>query len=549
MDCDSNKPSRFISAIELLALLALFFVYAGDLPPSVNEAHYLVKAKNYWDPTFASTDLFASSGKAHTTFYIVFGWLTKYVSLEASAWIGRLVGWGVLACGLILCCRRFKLPAFASLGVAILWLAGIEQGNLAGEWVVGGIEGKVPAYGFGLIGISKVIQRRWSIAWIWFGIASAFHVLTGGWLVVASMIAFAATEIRGRVGTRISEDANGNKSAVRAAFFSRGLFIGGAIALLGLVPALYLTMAASPEERNLAARIYSYVRIRHHLLPNNFPAHWFIRHGMLVAGMFALFVLGRASESRRRLGWIGIGASTITATGLLVGMLPPFAPDLAAKLLRYYWFRLGDAIVPLVIAIMLVDAARGTSWPPELQKGLRLVAAGALLIGTLVVGESSLARLSLGLPGSASHRLLGLEPNAPVHRQQKSFHDWVAVCRWARTSTPIDEVFLTPRHQQTFKWYSGRGEVVNWKDVPQDAKSLIEWLDRFEDVFPKQVGEISINAMRVPINYSKLRHYRDRYGVRFMVVDNRIAESVPLAKIYPVGSQQNETYSVYELPY
>ncbi len=81
-------------------LVLLFFVYAGDRPPMVNESHYLVKAKNFWDPQWCASDMLASSSKAHVTFYVVFGWLTKFVSLEATAWIGRLVGWTMLAFGL-----------------------------------------------------------------------------------------------------------------------------------------------------------------------------------------------------------------------------------------------------------------------------------------------------------------------------------------------------------------------------------------------------------------------------------------------------------------
>jgi hypothetical protein len=92
--------------------------------------------------------------------------------------------------------------------------------------------------------------------------------------------------------------------------------------------------------------------------------------------------------------------------------------------------------------------------------------------------------------------------------------------------------------------------VVNWKDVPQDAASLVRWQRRFDDVFPRQLGSVPLSSMRVPINYTKLRQYRRRYGVRFMLVDNRIAtDQLPLVKVYPQAGQVNRTYSVYELPY
>ena len=540
----SEKPSRLIAVVEVVALVCLFFVYAGDIPPAVNEAHYLVKAKNFWDPSFVPTDLFAASGKAHTTFYVTFGWLTKFFSLEMTAWIGRMIGWIVVAIGLRLCCLCLRMPPFFSVGVAVLWLVGIEHGNLAGEWVIGGIEGKVPAYGFVLIGLSKLMKRNWSIAWVWFGIASAFHVLTGGWMVVASMIAFLATERIGRTFERADDEV------ATARFFVPGLFIGGGIALFGLVPAYQLTMLATNEESTLAARIYSYVRIRHHLLPGDFPAHWFIRFGALVVVLLLVTALNRSSSRLRRLNWVGIGAVVITLAGLVVGALPAIAPDLAARLLRYYWFRLGDAMVPFVLSLTLMESLNRRRGGSMTSKPLRLIATILLAIASVSMAHTSYDRIRLGVPPSTSHRLLGFNVDASPSQQQVTHRDWVAVCDWVRTSTPIDEVFLTPRHQQSFKWYASRGEVVNWKDVPQDAKSMIEWLRRFEDVFPKRVGMVPLNSMRVPIGYSKLRSFRERYGVRFMIVDNRIATtSLPLVKVYPVGNQENRTYSVYELPY
>ena len=125
-----------------------------------------------------------------------------------------------------------------------------------------------------------------------------------------------------------------------------------------------------------------------------------------------------------------------------------------------------------------------------------------------------------------------------------AFADWLAVCRWARASTPTDEVFLTPRHQQTFKWYAERAEVVNWKDVPQDAVNLQEWYRRFHEIYPRRLGFV-----RVTIRYPKLREFQRAYGVRYMIVDRRmVGPKLPLIQVYPAGEETNETYAVYELP-
>ncbi|MCA9140801.1 MAG: hypothetical protein KDB00_28710, partial [Planctomycetales bacterium] len=184
-------------------------------------------------------------------------------------------------------------------------------------------------------------------------------------------------------------------------------------------------------------------------------------------------------------------------------------PNLAAKLLRYYWFRLSDAIVPLVVAILLMQwltqpwGQRMT--PPVTQRqtwGEKSAATNiktgiAMLLLVIATGffiTSSYQRGRLGIPPSTSHRLLGFAMDDDVQDQRRSHHDWVAVCDWIRVAMPGNEVFLTPRHQQTFKWYSDHAEVVNWKDVPQDAKSLLEWERRFDDVYPKRLGSVPLNS-------------------------------------------------------
>ena len=335
----SEKRNRWQRLAEWCLLMSLMLVYAGDAPPMVNEAHYLVKAKNFWQPDWCPSDLFASSGKAHVLFYWMFGWPTKYFSLETSAWIGRFIGWAVLAAGLMRMVHVFTRDRYASLLVAMLWIAGIEYGNLAGEWVVGGIEGKVPAYGFVLAAIAELVRRKWNRVWVLLGIASAFHVLTGGWSVVAASFAWVVTELR---------------QPDRRPFFTRWLVLGGVISLAGVVPAAQLMMGSNAADATEAAKIYSFFRIRHHLMPSNFLAWWYVRHSIVVAILvcFAVHRCGKGDNERRFLAFVG-GAGLIAVGGLFIGSLAFLYPDGTAKLLRYYWFRLSDAMIPLGMAMMV----------------------------------------------------------------------------------------------------------------------------------------------------------------------------------------------------
>lgn len=541
----TEQPSRIVLVVELILLVALFFSYAGDIPPMVNEAHYLVKAKNYWQPEWCSADLFAASGKAHTTFYFLFGWPTLLVSLETTAWIGRFVGWMMLAIGLQRLCWKLLRRPLASLGVAILWMVSVEYGNLAGEWVVGGIEAKVPAYGLVLLGLAEMVDRKWQRVWPWLGAASAFHVLSGGWSVIAAMLAWAMTE-RGR------EDAE--------RLFTPALVLGGLISLFGLVPALALTYGAGSEDATAAARIYAYFRIKHHLLPADFLFSWYVRHGLLIAATIALGRWGGWHQaSWRRMQWFTAGAVAIAAGGMVVGALPPFVPDLAARLLRFYWFRLADAMVPLMFALLVMrlvvggtatESAARAALPRRSDESIGLrwrqpFGIAVLMIATVLLANSCYQKSQLGVPPSVSNVLLGWEADATPQAQQQVDDDWRAVCRWAKNSSGEDEVFLTPRHQQTFKWYAGRAEVVNWKDVPQDAASLREWYRRFREVFPRRLG-----TLRVTIQYDQLRKLGEQYDVRYLIVDRRVAgEHLPLVQVYPTDFETNESFAVYRLPY
>lgn len=531
-----TKWARVVFVVaELALLMSIFFIYAGDLPPMVNEAHYLVKAKNFWQPEWCAGDLFASSGKAHTTFYVLFGWPTLLASLQTTAWIGRLVGWLMLAIGLQRLSYKLLAVRFASLGVATIWIAGVEYGNLAGEWVVGGIEAKVPAYGLVLLALAEMVDRKWYRVWPLLGAASAFHVLSGGWSVLAAMLTWWVTE-RGR------ED--------RVKLLTPALFVGGALSLFGLVPALALTLGANPDDATAAARIYAYFRIKHHLLPADFFPSWYVRHGTLILGTLLTGSMVGRQPGWRRMRWFTFGALAIAAAGLLVGMLPSVAPDLAARLLRYYWFRLTDAAVPLMFAlsvmgfVVLPGTAGAGSTNHWRWSRKRIFGVAMILIATTLMARTSYQRARNGVPPSASNQLLGWDAGATTAEQKRVYHDWLKVCRWAQQSTDEDEVFLTPRHQQTFKWYADRAEVVNWKDVPQDAASLKEWYRRFRDVFPQRLGTV-----RVTIRYDDLRRMGSEYGVRYIIVDRRITGSnLPLVQVYPSRVETNESYAVYRLP-
>ena len=522
-------PSSFMPWLrvigEVLLLVALFFVVSGVAPPAVNEAHYFAKSKNYWDPTWCARDLFASSGNPHLLFHLTFGVFTKWFTLETTAWIGRFIGWTMVAVGLRALTVALTKQPLASLAVAVIWIAFMEAFNLAGEWVIGGIEGKVPAYGLMLVAMRLMIDGKWKLVWPVLGLASGFHVLVGGWSV---MVTFGVYLIYGR-----------RQSSLRSQLFP--LLIGGAISLSGIYPALILTQGVEPAMVTAAAKIYVYERLPHHLLPSGLALTWYVRHGFLIllAGI-ACWRL-RKDNQFAIIGSFTIGMVIIAFMGLLIGILPAFAPDLAAKLLKYYWFRMTDAVVPLAIALGWVRLrVAGTKYP--VIKYCRL---GVIVLAFLIVGKETIEATTMTVITDGGYVASAIGMNALADDQQRVVSDWIEVCHWVERTLPQDEVLLTPRNQQSFKWYANRAEVVNWKDVPQDAVRLVEWSRRFYDVFPVRLGTV-----RVTVRYADLVRFGREYGARFMIVDRRYSgESLPLVQVYPIAPyEENATYAVYRLP-
>lgn len=236
---------------EILLIVMLYLVYTASDAPAINETHYLTKAKHYWNPDWCARDLFLASSDAHLTFYWSVGWLTSFFTLRESAWLARIVTWFFLACTwwrLNQC--WFGRPGFALLTAAVtvvLW----DAADAAGEWVVGGVEGKSLAYGFVWLGLASLIRGRWGWVWTWFGAASAFHVLVGGWSVVAALGVWAS-------------EPPGGRPAIRQML--PGLLCGGALALFGLWPALTLERATDPDMVRRSHSIYVYFRLAHHLV-------------------------------------------------------------------------------------------------------------------------------------------------------------------------------------------------------------------------------------------------------------------------------------------
>ncbi|MFO0904992.1 MAG: DUF6798 domain-containing protein [Pirellulales bacterium] len=518
--------------LEVLAICVLFALYAGQAPPAVNEAHYWTKARHAWDPTWCDRDLFLASSDAHFVFTRLFGWLAAVCPLPLAVWIARTMAWFALAVGW----QRLSFAVVARPGLSILtamlWLAIVDWGTMAGEWVVGGVEAKCFAYAAVCLGLADVQRQRWNRGLVWFGVATAMHVLVGGWALVAAGAAWLACGVY--------------RPPLRS--LALGLVAAVLCALPGLVPALALTRGVDREVVAESAWIYVYGRLSHHLVFHRLELTHIVRHvawvGVWIAvGMATPCRLSRSHLDQRPLrGFVG-GAICLSICGALIDQLLLGRWELSASLLRYYWFRTSDAWLPAGAALAIIAAAvRWRDLHPRLAR-------------TMLGAATLFASVNLYL-GAEEHGVLapsGIDPQWQTLQRLEMLRgdqlpglrgEWESICGWIRTHTPSDSLWITPRNQQTFKWFAERAEVVNVKDIPQDAASVVAWQWRREAVFPPETSFAGLSGL----GETRLVELAQTYGADYILVDEWQGRRVlKLPVVYPPADQPT-WFRIYAIP-
>ena len=103
-------------------------------------------------------------------------------------------------------------------------------------------------------------------------------------------------------------------------------------------------------------------------------------------------------------------------------------------------------------------------------------------------------------------------------------------------------LFLVPRNAQSFKWYAGRSDLVTWKDVPQNARDLIVWRDRLEDVYQPKDDEggkrVAVRSL-ASLGTTRTRELAEKYGIDYVLT----REYPPL--LLPVA-YSNDTYTILQ---
>ena len=520
---DESAAVGAVRAAAETAVIVLLFAAAGAWPtPDVNEAHFLSKARHWMDPAWGRGDFFLESSDAHGVFYALWGPLAAAVPLESAAWIGRMLGWLAVAFGFRHAVVPLVSTSWGRVVAAAVFSLGLRYTTAAGEWVIGGCEAKVFAWALVLAGVGEAVGGRFARAWCVCGAAAAIHPVVGGWALVAVAVAWFLE--RRSVAAADRQRGGGVSSS---AWFVAGVVL----AACGVAPALGMNAGIDAVTRAAANEIYVVERLPHHLLPRSFAAGLVARHLLAVVVWWLLHGLLPASVARRRLGALVGAALAVSLAGWLVALVEPVAPVAAHAVLRFYWFRLADVLVPFALAAAAAAVL-------EVDGGCR----AAFRAPPNAVRAVAVALLVLDLAAESAHWPL---PGRAVPPRADSKVDpaaWADACDWVRGHVPADACFLTPRGAASFTWRTGRREVVSWKNMPQDARSLVEWRRRIVDCFSRDGGIANMESTTAALGIDRVREIAERYAADHAIVPLASAASLPYPRLH-----ENSVYAVIRL--
>lgn len=443
-------------ALGVLALVAFL-----EMVPRLvlNEWVYLLTPRGIADPGFLPDSL-GTGRPVFTAFWVLGAGL--FLALRDPLWVamvGRILGWTLVVYSLTRLCQELGIGGWSFFFAVSLWLL-TGQSLMAGEWIFGGVEQKVFAYGFLILALSGLLRGQGFQAGLFSGLAIAFHILVGGWGAMALGVAAVASMRR-----------LGRRTVIM--FFGTAFVCGLPFFLLAVRSVFAPGGAGPPAPADFdSSAFYVLFRNPHHLDPAVFlTPKKFVK--LLVLGGCVLLLAGavrKPGRERTLLAFLAV-VFGLFCCGLVARKVGFFA------FLSLYPFRLGDVLVPLFFWLLgfglLVETARGiVRYRPS---GVLPPVPALVLFALVLVPAGEMGRDVLPNLRTRGRAALDEWLNSPS-AEEDAFDE---MSRWIRVNTNPESVFAVPPCQHDFLMRAERPAVLTFKRGPRGHGSF-DWFQRLK---------------------------------------------------------------------
>ncbi|NET58446.1 MAG: hypothetical protein F6K47_20510 [Symploca sp. SIO2E6] len=456
---NNKQQTTLLQILAVTAFLSLGFLLKGNMG-NVNEVYALPLARQYADPTWVPGDWYYNEPAGYRLLFVaLFGHLAVAWGFLATSIIGRLIYYTLISSGLVLLARKLGISLAPLLvGIGLFLYVNHYQGMAAQEWLVGGVEAKSFAYGFFLLAIRLMLGGSYRLMALMLGLAASFHVLVGGWAFLA---------VVGWLLWRRKQDF------ADISYLGSVLLIYLVASGFAIWPVVQQLFTRIPSDYIDPSYLFVFVRAPHHLNPLSWDSDWWLlplAYLLVLAISWFLFQRQQQSEqsSPQHIARKSLAEFTlITLVPFVLGLaITPL--DTQGQLLQYFFFRLGDIMLPLNSCLLLVCALEQTF----IGSKQRLFSLFCILLLSIAVSILSF---------NFYHSLLAVTQFPG--KEQGVEPEWQDMCTWIKTNTPHNTLVISPPVEfVNFTWLTERPTIVKFRLLPSVSASLIEWIERLNDL-------------------------------------------------------------------
>lgn len=365
----------------------------------------------------------------------------KFGFLE-TIYAGRIISYVFFAISINRLINTIRAPkSFIYYNLAlIVFFSFFGLGSGAGEWMVGGLDTKVFAYGFILLSISYFIEKDLKKCLAFSGLALSLHLLIGFYNILSF------------IPLILIYHKHSSKPISEIIKLLPFFIIPSSIGLYGIITQL---TPVNDSISNIGWDIYVNIRVPHHTIPSLFSKKtWLFL--ILFSITNVLILLNTKIFKLKLISIYALATVTINIVGLIVFFIYG-----NSHLLKYYFFRFSDVMLPLITTISI------TYYFSEKIKmysiKTRNIIHSSTIIVVLMFYILSVEQLYSELKSNSNTESYDLD-----------------LITWVKNNTDSNDSFIINPNLEMFYINYERPIFVSWKHSPQNNNDIIEWYNRLK---------------------------------------------------------------------